>query len=381
MSRRSRAERSCSTEMAEDGGTVRVGVVGCGNVSSRYLANLAGHPEITIVACADADIARAGALAAAHDVPQVESVAATIAHPEIDLILNLTPPQVHAEVTLSALAHGKHVYTEKPLATSMADGRRIIDTARERSLQVGTAPDTFLGTGPQTCARLVASGAIGTPFSVNAAMMNSGPERFHPEPEFLYRDGAGPLFDIGPYYLTVLTALFGPVAKVGAVGASARTERFVLTGPRAGSSFPVETFTHINSVLEFASGVLGTLVTSFDVVATRTPHLEIHGTEGTIVAAQANSWGGPVLLRSVGGSEFTEVVPGPCQADGFMGMGLVEMAGAILEGRPALASATRGFHVLETLAAISASARSGGQFTRICSTLETHGQGPQDVVA
>ncbi|MEU7931579.1 Gfo/Idh/MocA family protein [Micromonospora echinofusca] len=184
-------------------------------------------------------------------------------------------------------------------------------------MQVGTAPDTFLGVGAQTCAALLADGAIGTPTSVNAAMMNAGPERFHPS---------------------------------------------------------VRTPTHVNSVLEFASGAMGMLVTSFDVVATRTPHLEIHGTEGTIVAAQANSWGGPVLLRAAGSTDFVEVLPGPRDSDGFMGMGLVEMARAILAGWPALAAATRGLHVLEVLTAIADAARDGGGFTTISSRLETHGR-------
>ncbi|WDZ84505.1 Gfo/Idh/MocA family protein [Micromonospora cathayae] len=354
-------------------GPVRVGVLGCGNVSSRYVANLAGQPEVDVVACADADPVRARALAAAHALPEIPSVDDLLAHPGLDLVLNLTPPRVHAELTLRALAYDKHVYTEKPLATSLADARRILDTARARKLRVGTAPDTFLGTGPRTCADLVTRGAIGTPVSVNAAMMNAGPERFHPEPEFLYQEGAGPLFDIGPYYLTVLTALMGSVVRVGALGATARPERVVLTGPRAGSTFPVQTPTHVNTVLEFATGALGMLVTSFDVTATRTPHLEIHGTGGTIVAAQANSWGGPVLLRGAGDTDFTEVVSGPQASDGFMGMGLVDLARAILADRPALATAERGFHVLEVLTAIADSARDGGRFVPMTSTLEDPG--------
>ncbi|WP_416903053.1 Gfo/Idh/MocA family protein [Micromonospora echinospora] len=367
--------------MGHDHATVRVGVLGCGNVSSRYLANLTGQPEVTVVACADAEPARARALAAAHGVPEVPSVDDLLAHPGVDLVLNLTPPRAHAETTLRALAGGKHVYTEKPLATSMADARRIVETADARSLRVGTAPDTFLGAGARACAALVAEGRIGTPVSVNAAMMNAGPERFHPEPEFLYQEGAGPLFDIGPYYLTVLTALMGPVARVGALGATARPERTVLTGPRAGTTFGVETLTHVNSVLEFATGALGLLVTSFDVTATRTPHLEIHGTEGTIVAAQANSWGGPVLVRTSGDAEFTEVLAEPTASDGFMGMGLVDLARSILTGRPAQATAARGFHVLEVLTAIADSARDGGRFVRIDSSLTApDGQRPAATV-
>ncbi|WBB79883.1 Gfo/Idh/MocA family oxidoreductase [Micromonospora sp. WMMD882] len=349
--------------------TVRVGVLGCGNVSSRYVANLAGQPEVTVVACADADPARARALAATHQVPQVRSVDELLTGPGVDLVLNLTPPRAHADLTLRALDHGRHVYTEKPLATSLADARCIVETAQARSLRVGAAPDTFLGAGARACAKLIAAGRIGVPVSVNATMMNAGPERFHPEPEFLYQEGAGPLFDIGPYYLAVLTALMGPVARVGALGATPRAERTVLTGPRAGVTFEVGTFTHVTSVLEFASGALGTLVTSFDVAATRAPHLEIHGTEGTIVAAQANSWGGPVLVKGKGDADFTEVVAGPTAADGFMGMGLVDLARSILTDRPAAATAARGFHILEILTAISTSAHTNGRFTPVHSTL------------
>lgn len=349
-------------------GSVRVGVIGCGNVSSRYLTNLVGQPHLLLQACADSDPNRAETLAADHGVPDVCSVDEMLNHPQVDLVLNLTPPAAHAGMTLQALKGGKHVYSEKPLATSLEDARRILDAALETGLQVGTAPDTFMGVGARTCRRLISEGVIGTPVSVSAAMMNPGPERFHPDPAFLYRTGGGPLFDIGPYYVTMLTALLGPIVKVGALGGAARNERIILAGPRIGSVFPVETETHINSVLEFDDGVLGTLVTSFDVTSTQTPNLEIHGTEGTIIAAQANSWGGPVCIRTAGDTEFTEVLGSAKDSDGFMGMGLVEMAEAIVQGRQAEANATRGYHVLEVLIRISESVRSGGTFTAISPT-------------
>ena len=222
-----------------------------------------------------------------------------------------------------------------------------------------------MGAGARTCQRLIREGVIGKPVSVNAAMMNPGPERFHPDPEFLYRTGAGPLFDIGPYYITVLTALLGPIVKVGALGRATRSERVIMTGARFGSVFPVETETHINSVLEFDNGVLGSLVTSFDVTATEIPNLEIHGTEGTIIAAQANSWGGPVWVRTTAGEAFTEVLGSAKDSDGFMGMGLVEMAQAIIQGRRCAANATKAYHVLEVLIRISESVHSGGVFTAI----------------
>lgn len=350
-------------------GPVRVGVLGCGNVSSKYLRTVAHRPEISLLACADLDPARARAIAGEYGVGQACTMEELITHPEVDLVLNLTPPSAHAALSVRCLEAGKHVYSEKPLATTLEDARLILTTSRLKGLQVGTAPDTFLGVGATTVARLIREGAIGTPVSVNAAMMNPGPERFHPEPEFLYRDGAGPLFDIGPYYVTLLTELLGPVAKVGALGRATQAERVIGRGPRSGEVFRAETETHINSILEFANGVLGTLVTSFDVQATRAPHVEIHGTTGTIATAQANSWGGPVWLQTSAGSEFVQMLPEQSDMDGYMGMGLVEMAVALTQSRVPAASGARAAHVLEVLVKISESVRQGGAFLPISSNL------------
>ncbi|WP_341359174.1 Gfo/Idh/MocA family oxidoreductase [Georgenia sp. M64] len=344
---------------------MRVAVVGCGNVSDRYLANVAPFADLEVVACADVDVARARDLAGRHGVALAATPAEVLDHPGVDLVLNLTPPRSHAEVSLSALDRGKHVYTEKPLGASLAEGRQILARARERGLEVGSAPDTFMGAGTALCARLIRDGAIGTPVSISGAVMNAGPERFHPEPEFLYRDGAGPLFDIGPYFVTAMVALLGPVARVSALGTRSADERRILAGPRAGAAFAVETETHVMSLLKFAGGGVATLVTSFDVVATRTPPLEIHGTEGSLVAAEANSWGGPVLLMRRGESDFTEVLPAARPEDGFMGMGLVDMARALRQGRPVTAGGDRALHVLEVLTAVASSARAGGQLTEI----------------
>ncbi len=349
---------------------VRIGVIGCGDVSRKYLNNIVGRPGLAIVACADNAPERAAALAASYPGLRACSVEELLASADIDVVLNLTPPQAHAEVSLSILRHGKHVYSEKPLAATISDARAVLECAEAESLRVGVAPDTFLGAGTREVQRLLADGEIGIPISVNAAVLNSGPERFHPDPEFLYREGAGPLFDIGPYYITVLTALLGPIARVGAFAVRGRPEREVLVGPRAGHAFPVETATHVTAVLQFERGCIGTLTTSFDVLGTRAPNMEIYGTEGTLSAPQANSWGGPVSIARAGDAGFTEMPLKLTEEHGYMGLGLVEMASSIRAGRPHQAGGLRAFHVLEVLTAISESARNNGYVIAIESNLE-----------
>ncbi|MBC7725737.1 MAG: Gfo/Idh/MocA family oxidoreductase [Burkholderiaceae bacterium] len=362
-----------------DGGPVRIGLIGCGNVSRQYLLNIAGRPGLVVVACADIVPESALSVSREFGIQQVCTVDQLLAHPHVDLVLNLTLPIVHAAISLRALDAGKHVYSEKPFALSVEDARSILELARERGLQVGCAPDTFMGVGIRACAELIQLGELGTLVAANAFMMNAGPERFHPSPEFLYRQGAGPLLDIGPYYATALVELLGPVARVGSLGSTTRSVRTILSGDRAGTSFPVETPTHIVSLLQFGSGALGTLVTSFDVAHTRTPRLEIHGTEGSIVASAANSWAGPVLLKRAGDDDFVEIPLDPTVPDGgYLGMGLVEMASAVRHGRAPVASGERALHVLEVLVAILDSTSSGGSFADIHSSPATRSGARQD---
>ena len=339
---------------------IRVGLVGCGNVSRRYLEHVAEFDELDVVACADAMPANAAAVGQEFGIPAL-GVDELIGDVTIDLVLNLTIPRSHAEVTMRALRAGKHVYTEKPLAADLSDARAIMALADELGLFVGCAPDTFMGAGITASRALIDEGAIGEPVSANAFMMTPGPEQFHPGPDFLYREGAGPLFDGGPYYVSALVSLLGPVARVGAVSTTGRTDRTVLVGDRAGERFPVETSTHVAGVLQFVHGAVGSLITSFDVIETSAPRLEVHGTEGSIIAPAPNSWGGPAWVRRAGEQEFMEV---PIAADGagFMGMGLVDMARGLQLGREPRASGARGLHVLEVLTGIDRSASCGGQF-------------------
>lgn len=344
---------------------LRVGLVGCGNVSRQYLRNVADSADLTVMTCADTVEENATTVAREFGLRKVDTVDALLHDPQIDLVLNLTLPTSHADITLRALAAGKHVYTEKPLASSLVDAKNITDTARQRGLQVGSAPDTFLGAGQRLCAELVQGGAIGRAVSVNAFMMNPGPERFHPNPDFLYTVGAGPLLDIGPYYVTTLVAMFGAVARVGGLSSMPRSERTIRVGERAGARFVVNTPTHVSGLLLFANGVVCTLVTSFDVTGTRTPSMEIHGLEGSIVAPPANSWAGPVLMKTADEADFSEVPMPAGELDGFMGMGLIEMASSLRAGRLPAATGARALHVLEVLTAILESGARGGAFIDI----------------
>jgi predicted dehydrogenase len=339
--------------------------VGCGNVSRQYLANLATAPELEFVSCADIIEANAAALAGEFGLRQAASVTALLEDPEVDLVLNLTLPTSHAELSLQALAAGKHVYTEKPIALTLDDSKAVLLEAEGRGLMLGSAPDSFLSAGHLFSAELVRDGSIGLPVSVNAFMLSPGPEKFHPNPEFLFSKGAGPLLDMGPYYLTVLVAMFGSISRVAALSSTTRTNRTIKVGERAGSTFEVGTPTHIASLLEFSSGVLGTLVTSFDAVGSRTPSIEVHGLEGSIITPAANSWSGPVLVKKAGDDDFLEL-PTPVSAvPSFMGMGLIEMASALQKGYAPAATASRAQHVLEVMCAILDSGSSGGNFVEI----------------
>jgi len=341
---------------------VRVGLVGCGNVSARYLENVADSGALEVVACADLDLVLAARTAERFSIDAEPSVAALLARPDIELVLNLTIPAAHAAVSMDALAAGKHVYTEKPLATDRESAVALLQRAEELGLVVGCAPDTFMGAGIQACKALIETGAIGTPVSANAFTMNAGPERFHPAPDYLYRAGAGPLLDGGPYTVTVLVELLGRVDRVVAMATMPRAARSILVGDRAGAEFPVETSTHVASLLHFAEGVIVTMVNSFDVADTTTPRLEIHGTHGSIIAPAPNSWGGPLLVRARDSSEFVAVGIDESRA-GFMGMGLIDMAEGLREGRPPRASGERGLHVLEVLAAIGSAAQDAAGVT------------------
>ncbi|WP_338693545.1 Gfo/Idh/MocA family oxidoreductase [Streptomyces sp. Q6] len=337
-------------------GPVGVAVVGAGVISAEYLRTLAAFPDVRVVAVADLDIARAEAAARAHGVPVAGDLATVLALPEVELVVNLTVPAAHVAVAREALRAGRHVYGEKPLALLPGEAEKLLAEAAERGLLVGCAPDTFLGAGLQSALRAVAAGHIGAPVAASTAVCGLGPERWHPDPAFFYQPGAGPLFDLGPYYLTALVALFGGVERVAASARRARAERVAGAGPAAGRVFPVDVPTHVSALLDFASGPTATSVFSWDAAR---PHLhfEVVGTEATLSVPDPNRFDGSLRLRPNGAADWAEL-PVAGRADG-RGLGVVDLARSIRTGTAPRASGALALHVLETMTAVTDSARRG----------------------
>ncbi|WP_353827723.1 Gfo/Idh/MocA family protein [Agromyces sp. SYSU T0242] len=328
------------------GRTHQVGIVGLGVISRAYLDTLEGHPGVRITAVADLDESRARLAADAIDGCRALTTAELVADPAVETVLNLTIPAAHAEVALAAIAQGKDVFGEKPLAATLVEARAVMDAASAGGVRVGCAPDTVLGTGVQTARAAVDDGAIGRPVGATATWVSPGHEHWHPQPDFYYRAGGGPLLDMGPYYLTTLVQLLGPVVAVSGAASRARSTRTIESGPRAGESVPVEVDTHIAGVLEHADGAISTVTMSFDVVATAAPPLEVYGTGGALVLPDPNGHAGEVRLRRLGGEE-EPLPPSAGYEDAARGIGLIDfVAGA---GR---ASGALALHVLEVMEAL-----------------------------
>jgi predicted dehydrogenase len=328
---------------------LRVGLVGAGFISGQYSTSLARLPRLRVSAVSDLRPDRAEALAARHEGARAMALPDLLASADVDVVLVLSLPDSHADLALAAVAAGKHVYVEKPLALSVARGREVVGAAAAAGLRVGCAPDTVLGTGIQTARAVLDAGRIGTPHSATAFMTTPGHERWHPEPEFYYRPGGGPLLDMGPYYLTALVHLLGPVERVVAASARPSPTRTVGSGPRAGASFPVEVDTTVTGILMHASGAVSTLVMSFDVWAARLPHIEVHGTGGSLSVPDPNLFAGPVELHPAAATEWVEVGPVAGFRDAGRGCGLADLASALVEGRAHRAGAELALHVLDVL--------------------------------
>ncbi len=333
---------------------MRVGVVGCGVIATRYVADSCAFDSWKPIACADLDDASAIAFATEHDL-RGESVDELLADPEVELVLNLTPPAAHSSLSLSALAAGKHVYSEKPLAVSVSEGRALVAQAGRLGLRLGCAPDTFLGSAYQVGRRLIDEGAIGTPFGANAAILVGGPDAWHPNAEIFYRRGGGPLLDLAPYYLTALVALLGPIESVSGFAGTPTPVRTLGAGPHAGEAFTTEVPTHAVALLQLEGGMLATLTASFEAVGQYMSGLEIYGSEATMQLPDANAFGGTVRLRR-GRSEPEEVSYPPLDKQETRGLGLHDLVESIGEGRPHRASGTHALHVLEAALAIGRSA-------------------------
>lgn len=358
---------------------MRIGVLGCGHVSDQYFTGLARHDLLSVVACADLDRARAEAKAAEHGVPLACLPDELLADAEVELIVNLTPPHAHAEASAAAIAAGKHVWSEKPLATTLDDGRRLVDAAATAGVRLGCAPDTFLGGGLQTAIKLVADGWLGETIAGGVALVTEhGYEHFHPDVHAFYR--TGPLLDLGPYYVTPLVAMLGPVTRVTALGRATFAERVASVGPRRGERIPVEADTHVTGALEFGCGALVTLLVSWDVWATNLPYIELYGSEGSLSVANPDEFHGEPRLRRAGAEELRQPPPAPGTVewtriplvrpgDVGRGIGVADIAEAIREDRPHRASGELAYHVLEVLLSLGSS-RAEGSHIEIESSCE-----------
>ncbi len=342
---------------------VPVGIVGCGNISDAYFAGAKNYDVLKLVACADLDPARARAKAEQHGLRACATVADLLHDPAVEVVVNLTVPRAHAEVNLAALAAGKHAYCEKPFALNSADGAAVLALAARQGLLVGSAPDTFLGGGLQAARQAVDTGAIGRPVAALAFMMCRGHESWHPSPQFYYQRGGGPMFDMGPYYLTALIHLLGPVRRVSGSTSAALPERLVTSQPLHGTRIPVETPTHLTGTLDFAGGGTATLVMSFDTWPYPLPCLLLFGTDGTLEVPDPNGFGGAVRLRRAGEPGYTELPPTHPAARG-RGTGVADLAYSILRRERAHRAHGRlAAHVVEIMESFERSSVTGQHVT------------------
>ena len=347
---------------------LRIGVVGAGQISGAYLSTLRRLSNVEVVAVCDLDEERARTVAAAAPGVRPLAVAELLTADDVDLVLNLTIPAAHAEVAHAAIAAGKHVYGEKPLAVTARQAREVLAAAVRAGVRVGCAPDTVLGTGVQTARACLDAGEIGTPVAATAFMVTPGHERWHPAPEFYYQPGGGPLFDMGPYYLTALVTLLGPVRRVAGLSATPRATRTIASGPRAGAQIDVAVATHVTGILEHASGALSTLMMSFDVWGARLPYLEVYGTGGSLSVPDPNGFGGTVQVLSAGSKDWTPAAEAGGYREAARGYGVSDLASALASGTPHRASGEIAFHVLDVMETLlrAAGARQAADVSSSC---------------
>ncbi|MCX6992905.1 MAG: Gfo/Idh/MocA family oxidoreductase [Kiritimatiellaeota bacterium] len=334
---------------------MKIGVIGCGAISGIYFTASKVLGILDIVACADIVRERAEAKAKEHGC-RACTVEELLADPEIEIVANLTIPAVHGEIALKALAHGKHVYNEKPLAVTRDEAKRVLDLAKSKGLRVGCAPDTFMGGGIQTAIKLLNDGWIGTPVAATAFLANRWKEAI---PEFLYKKGGGPMFDMGPYYLTALVAALGPVRRVAGSATVPMPERLAKLPDKTERMMMVETPTTIMGVMEFACGASGMIITSVDIYHHTLPMIEIYGTEGTLKLPDPNTFDGPVFVKRLGAKQASEIPLTHGYAMQSRGLGIADMAYAICSGRAHRACGEQAFHVLDIMHSFHESSETG----------------------
>ncbi len=333
----------------------RIGFVGCGAISSIYLKNITElFGQLEIAGVCDLIPERAQSAAAEYGIPKIYSdMHELFADPQVDIVLNLTRPYEHFEVTKAALLAGKHVYSEKPLGASLEEGIELMRLAREKGLMIGGAPDTFMGAGIQTCRKLIDDGFIGEPLGAAAYMVCRGHETWHPDPEFYYKYGGGPMMDMGPYYLTALVNLLGGISAVTGMSKTSFSQRTITSQPHYGEIVDVDVSTYVTGVMQFESGAVGTIFTTFDVYTSETPRIEIYGSKGTLSVPDPNGFCGPVrLFRGKSRGEENSFMEMPLlfpYAQNSRALGLADMAKAVATGRDFRANGDLTLHVLEVM--------------------------------
>ena len=356
-------------------GPIGIGVIGVGVISDTYLENLNSFPDVEVLIVGDLLLDRAKSQAEKHSIPAHGSAADVLAHPGVQVVVNLTIPAAHIEVSSAAIAAGKHVWSEKPIGLDRAGAKQLLEDAAAKGLRVGQAPDTVLGPGFQSAKRAIQSGIIGEPMFASTTFQTVGPDLWHPDPAFLFANGAGPLLDMGPYYFTGLVSLLGSVDRVAAVGRKKLEERIIRNGPKAGETFPVEVPTSLQVIAGFEGGAQSASLLSFDSALERHGVFEVHGTEGSIIIPDPNMFEGKIQYVQAqtkladgdwGGQEFLEV-----EQEGVVtgrGLGLLDMVRAIAEDRPHVATGELGYHVLDVMLSAQESAASG-EFLKVASSI------------
>jgi predicted dehydrogenase len=336
----------------------KIALIGCGNISKAYFEGCQNYPNIEIVACADINVPHAQATAAQHGLAFGGSVAELLARPEIEIVVNLTIPGAHADINRQALAAGKHVYCEKPFTLTPAESAAVLADADRLGLRIASAPDTFLGAGLQTARDLIDRGTIGQPVAAFGFMLCPGHESWHPNPDFYYQKGGGPMFDMGPYYVTALVNLLGPVTRVSGTATTTFAERTITSTPRAGQKIPVAVPTHFSTTLEFAAGAVGTMVMSFDTPKIDLPNIVIFGTKGNLRVCDPNHFDLPCAFAPAGSTAF-EPVPMTHALGRARGTGVADLAQALRNGRVHRANGELGHHVIEVMTAATESSVQG----------------------
>jgi predicted dehydrogenase len=338
-------------------GPVGVGLIGAGVISDQYLSNLTVFPDVKVLFIADIDEPRAASQAEKWGVPGSGSVDELLANDDVEIVINLTIPAAHVEVATKALQAGKHVWGEKPYALDRASGEQLRNAAKAAGKRVCVAPDTFLGAGLQTALRTIREGRIGKPLNALAIMQSPGPESWHPSPEFLFAFGGGPLFDIGPYYITTLVQTFGPVSRVSATATKAKSTRTIGSGPKAGTEFPVEVPTHYSALIEFENGGSAQAIFSFESAKPRAGFVEVEGETGTVVFPDPNNFDGDTTLYTFGNAD-PETIPA-VGSTYTRGTGVVELARSIRAGVPERVPGDLAFHALDVMVSIAEAAERG----------------------